>query len=88
MSCLCWASLQNVQGHRLSTTSAAVPLCSQLPNLGQILSSAPQGAAEHMIKSQTLESATHVLAVWLAPPGALSFLIYKIGIITVPTSLH
>lgn len=73
MGPLCWASFQNAQGHGLPTTSAAVPLCSRHPHLGQSLSSAPWEEAKHVIRNLTPESAPQVLAVWLDLPDTLVF---------------
>lgn len=59
----CQSSVLDVLPEQAVCTSASVPFCSQLPNLGQILNSAPQGASENMIKHLTLQSATQVLVV-------------------------
>ena len=59
----CQSSVLDVLPEQAVCTSASVPFCSQLPNLDQILNSAPQGASENMIKHLTPQSATRVLVV-------------------------
>lgn len=89
MSSFMWSpSLILCGGHpsKTSRTRGCVPsllqfpLCLGILNLGQILSSAPQRAAEHIIRRLTLESVILSSGCVARPSQHLSFLIHKMGI--------